>query len=258
MLRIIVPMYNAAPWLARCLDSIRSQVTTDWSCHIVDDTSEDDSLDVAEQYAALDSRFMVSSNSRRLYQLGSLRHGLSDPEFRGLDICVSVDADDYLSDNHVLCRVIESYSDDNTWLTWGSYRWIDGTPGICGPLQEAAQIRQLPWRTSHLRTWRLFLWRKIQLEDFLGPMRTPLRTTGDAASMFPMIEMAGDRHVKFLESINYVYNRSNPLSNFRLRPEEQLRNAAYLRTRKPYCLLSDDALKIFGPLKGNDIPLLHG
>jgi hypothetical protein len=68
--------------------------------------------------------------------------------------------------------------------------------------------------------------------------------------MFPMVEMAGNRHVKFLDSINYVYNRSNPASNFRVRPEEQLRNAAFLRSKPPYKQLPDNALELYGDLTG--------
>jgi len=69
--------------------------------------------------------------------------------------------------------------------------------------------------------------------------------------MFPMVEMAGNAHVKFLDTINYVYNRENPDSNFRIRPDEQLRNAAFLRSKPPYEQLPDDALERYGGVADN-------
>ncbi|MBX3437905.1 MAG: glycosyltransferase, partial [Planctomycetaceae bacterium] len=205
--RLIVPLFNDAAWLERCLQSIQQQTVTNWTCHVADDGSIDGSLELARAVVGHDSRFEFSANRRRLYQCGTYQRLLRDPSWAGADICVSVDADDYLPDDQVLARVQQAYSDGVTWLTWGNQQWTDGTPSVCGPLDDAAHVRQAPWRTSQLRTWRLFLWRLIRPADFLGPDGQPLRAAGDVASMFAMIEMAGDRHIQFLESINYIYNR---------------------------------------------------
>ncbi|MBO8450212.1 MAG: glycosyltransferase [Spirochaetes bacterium] len=40
---VIVPVYNTARYLARCLDSIAAQTFTDWECVCVDDGSPDES-----------------------------------------------------------------------------------------------------------------------------------------------------------------------------------------------------------------------
>lgn len=249
--RIIVPLFNDAPWLERCLQSIQQQTITTWTCHVADDCSTDGSLELARALVGDDPRFEFSANRRRLYQCGTFQRLLRNPSWAGADIIVSVDADDFLPDNQVLARVWAAYADGSTWLTWGDQQWTDGKPSVCGPLDDASQVRRVTWRTSQLRTWRLFLWSLIRPTDFLGPDRRPLRAAGDVAWMFAMIEMAGNRHIKFLQSINYVYNRSNSLSNFRVRAEEQLRNAAYLRTLPPYAPLPDHALELWGGLPGS-------
>lgn len=241
--RIIVPLFNDAPWVERCLRSIQRQTVTEWTCHCADDCSDDDSLTLAQSLIRDDPRFVFSQNRQRLYQAGSYQRLLGDPSWSGRDICVAVDADDYLPDDGVLARVRDAYADGRTWLTWGNHEWTDGSTSVCGPLENTARVRQVTWRTSHLRTWRLFLWRRIRLEDFLGPDGQPLRAAGDVAAMFAMIEMAGNSHVRYLQSVNYVYNRSNPASNFRVRAAEQLRNAAHLRSLPPYSPLPDDALE---------------
>ena len=40
---VIVPVYNTARYLARCLDSIAAQTFPDWECVCVDDGSTDES-----------------------------------------------------------------------------------------------------------------------------------------------------------------------------------------------------------------------
>lgn len=56
---IIIPVYNTAPYLRECLDSIRNQTFTDWECICVDDGSTDDSWAILQEYAAKDPRFQI-------------------------------------------------------------------------------------------------------------------------------------------------------------------------------------------------------
>ena len=56
---VIVPVYNAAPWLAQCLDSIAAQPARDWECICVDDGSTDGSGAILDEYAGRDPRFRV-------------------------------------------------------------------------------------------------------------------------------------------------------------------------------------------------------
>ena len=56
---VVVPVYNAGRWLARCLDSIAAQTYPRWECILVDDGSADDSGSICDGYAAKDPRFRV-------------------------------------------------------------------------------------------------------------------------------------------------------------------------------------------------------
>ena len=56
---IVVPVYNAAPYLADCLDSLLAQTCADWEAICVDDGSTDGSGAILDGYAAKDSRFRV-------------------------------------------------------------------------------------------------------------------------------------------------------------------------------------------------------
>jgi glycosyltransferase involved in cell wall biosynthesis len=56
---IIIPVYNVAPYLRECLDSVLSQTFTDWEAICVDDGSTDGSGAILDEYAAKDKRFRV-------------------------------------------------------------------------------------------------------------------------------------------------------------------------------------------------------
>ena len=56
---IIIPVYNVAPYLRECLDSVLAQTFTDWEAICVDDGSTDGSGVILDEYAAKDKRFRV-------------------------------------------------------------------------------------------------------------------------------------------------------------------------------------------------------
>lgn len=56
---IIVPIYNAAAYLCRCIDSILAQEYSDFELILVNDGSTDDSGAICDTYAARDSRVHV-------------------------------------------------------------------------------------------------------------------------------------------------------------------------------------------------------
>ncbi|MBQ9694513.1 MAG: glycosyltransferase family 2 protein [Kiritimatiellae bacterium] len=56
---IIIPVYNVAPYLRECLDSVLEQSFTDWECLCVDDGSTDHSGRILDEYTAKDNRFRI-------------------------------------------------------------------------------------------------------------------------------------------------------------------------------------------------------
>lgn len=56
---VILPIYNAAAYLEKCLDSLLSQRHTKLEIILVNDGSKDQSLEICQAYAAKDSRFVV-------------------------------------------------------------------------------------------------------------------------------------------------------------------------------------------------------
>lgn len=56
---IIIPIYNVAPYLVECLNSVLMQTFGDWECICIDDGSTDGSGAILNEYAARDERFRV-------------------------------------------------------------------------------------------------------------------------------------------------------------------------------------------------------
>lgn len=56
---VIVPVYNVAPWLKECLDSVLNQTFRDMEIIIVDDGSTDSSPEIIKEYAEKDGRIIT-------------------------------------------------------------------------------------------------------------------------------------------------------------------------------------------------------
>ena len=56
---IVVPVYNVAPYLSECLDSILTQTYTNFTVFAVDDGSTDESGAILDEWTTKDTRFIV-------------------------------------------------------------------------------------------------------------------------------------------------------------------------------------------------------
>lgn len=60
---IIIPVYNTAPYLRDCLNSVLCQTFSDWEAVCVNDGSTDESESILHEYEALDQRIHVLSQA---------------------------------------------------------------------------------------------------------------------------------------------------------------------------------------------------
>lgn len=230
---ILTTSYNCESYIERALKSIKNQTFTDFKCYILDDLSTDKSREVVKNFIKDDNRFILIENTTKLYQPGNydtIIRTLSDDE-----ICVEVDGDDYLPDNQVFERIKKVYDDPNIWLANGSFMYHDGRPGFAKEPTAYENIRKIvPFSLSHLRTWKAFLWNKIRQEDLKDENGIYWPVAGDLAFMFPMLEMAGKEHYKFMTEINYIYNEANPLNDHKVNMSNVNRIVSIIRNMPPY------------------------
>jgi glycosyltransferase involved in cell wall biosynthesis len=92
---VIVPIFNAGTYLAKCIESLIHQPYTALQIILVNDGSTDDSLAIAQQYAAQDSRIEVYTQTN---QGQSVARNLGLQYAKGEYISF-VDADDYVDND---------------------------------------------------------------------------------------------------------------------------------------------------------------
>jgi hypothetical protein len=102
---------------------------------------------------------------------------------------------------------------------------------------ENNAFRDFQHLPTHLRTFYAWLFKKIKLEDllYLGEFY-PM--TWDMAMMFPMIEMAGERH-QFIPEIMYIYNDENSISDHHISRQFQAYLAQLIKKKTRYKRLSE-------------------
>lgn len=107
---ILVPVYNAAPFLHRCLDSIVNQTYTDLQVVIVNDGSTDNSRDICKEYA--DRYAFIEAYHQENAGVSAARNALLN-RIRG-EYTIFVDSDDWIETDMIegLMRYITEYDLD--------------------------------------------------------------------------------------------------------------------------------------------------
>ena len=73
LVSVCVPTYNYARFLRTCIESVLNQTTSNWELIICDDSSTDNTADIAEEYARADSRIHYQKNPERLGMNGNIK-----------------------------------------------------------------------------------------------------------------------------------------------------------------------------------------
>ena len=99
LVSLVIPVYNAENYLAKCLESIQAQSYPHWEVMLVDDCSTDKSLAICHNFAAKDKRFKVLQMPEN--------SGAGEARWFGVtqaagDFIGFVDSDDWLGRNFLL------------------------------------------------------------------------------------------------------------------------------------------------------------
>ena len=234
---ILTTTYNCEKFIERSLLSIMTQKFKDFKCYITDDLSTDNTVNLIKKTIVNDDRFILIENKQKMYQPGNY-----DQVIRGMDIpddeiCVEVDGDDWLPNPNVFTRINDVYQDNNVWMTSGSFKYHDGRPGFAKKPNNFENIRKLGFTLSHLRTWKSWLWKKIEIEDLKDNNGNYWEVAGDLSFMFPMIEMSGEEHFKFISDVVYIYNESNPLNDHKINMSKVSNTVNIIRNKSGYSKL---------------------
>ena len=268
----VVPSYNNSSWYESNLNSIKMQNYSNYRVIYVDDCSVDGTGELVEKWLRdnqcdyrvfyFDGSFSkdipevtahyssLINQERHQFTLvrNAKREGAMCNFFRAVHSCddheivVVTDGDDWLSRENVLSQLNAIYSSDRpVWLTHGTFReypWGGTSWSQPIPQEIIVSNRYREFRCpSHMRTFYSWLFKRVKLEDFLYKGEF-FAITCDMAMMFPMIEMAGERHA-FISEVNYIYNMSNPIADQVVNTQLQNDLDYFIRRKERYARLEN-------------------
>lgn len=228
---IILPVYNCAGFLRACLDSLVEQTHRDLEVVVIDDGSTDGSGEIAEGYAALDSRIRV---------LHQQNQGPAAARNRGLletsaEFILMIDGDDWLESRYVE-RMLEPVQEYDL-VVCGYNRVRGDAEQRLLPREGVLQRDELYEHTLCTNWIGAGCWNKVFRRSLLEK----------AALGFETGMPWGDDLLFLIQYYRYctsVYYVREALYNYRLNPNSLMKSAYTARMFKPEQARILDALRL--------------
>lgn len=148
-LSVIVPGHDVADFAAEALDSLLAQTFTQWRAILVDDASTDATGEIFARYAALDPRFMVVTQPRRMGLAAARNAGLDRVGTEHLDT-EHIDTE-HIDTEHLDTEFI-AFLDSDDVLPPDAYERMVGTLRRTGSeFVVGAYVRLLPEAGGYAR-----------------------------------------------------------------------------------------------------------
>lgn len=164
LISVIIPVYNTAEYLPRCLDSILNNTYKHLEILCINDGSKDNSLEVLNGYAAKDPRVRVIDQENA---------GVSAARNRGLDEATGdyvafVDSDDWIHERslEIMHRCLEEYHAQLCTTSCLEVR----TPSADAPL-DWQELEVVPADENFIVMHSCAVWGKLYRADLLAEMR---------------------------------------------------------------------------------------
>jgi glycosyltransferase involved in cell wall biosynthesis len=250
---IIIPSYNNALYFQENLKSVLNQNYNNFHIIYVDDASPDLTGNLVEEFIKankLENKITLIKNTYNRKALANIYKAIHmcNPE----DIIMELDGDDALSNPNILKETNALFSTYDIWFAYAQYRNLPEDKAIAYKLPLFGIARPVPqkqiderkyrgtWLWSGLRIFYAWLAQQIKLEDLLLP-NDPYKgkffpTSKDAAIVYPILEMAGDKFM-FVPDVWLSRNVDTPINDFKIANKLQKHCGDALKAIIPYKLI---------------------
>jgi len=207
--KVITPAYNCEKEIEQTIISVVGQSYKNWSMVILDDLSTDNTyetcINLAKKFGVEDKIEVIKRKEKH----GEVRNTLVEVEkLNEDDVVIRLDAGDWLTDLGCFEILHEVYSRYDPAVAWSGHRWGFTNTNISGPIDTEVSIYSQPWRTSHLKTFRVKDFMGLNHKNFLDSEGNYIMIACDQAVFLPMIERArrSNRPLIFIPHLMYHYN----------------------------------------------------
>ena len=207
----IVPAYNAAETISRCILSVWFQTHTNWKIIIRDDMSTDNTPKIIDtmktQLGLGDDRISLTVNTEKHWEIKNIVESLKECD--SSDIVCRLDGDDWLCDCDALSIINHRYNQLKVDTLWTAHRWSYSNHNISAPLPKDADPYKHPWVSSHLKTFRKSLIEDVKDENFRGEDGEYFKRIGDQTIYLPVLhQSAGNWHFEPIVAYHYTIDMS--------------------------------------------------
>lgn len=127
LISVIIPIYNAAPYIIQCLESVYNQTYPNIEVIIIDDCGNDNTMEIIEEYLTIPQRAITTIVHHKK------NHGISVARNTGISYAKGeyiyfIDSDDYISSNCIESFVLLAQKYKNPDIVFGTatpipYKW---------------------------------------------------------------------------------------------------------------------------------------
>lgn len=229
----VTPTYNASFHLRECYESLKEQSNKNWDWVILNDMSSDDTLDIACEISKEDElgRVVVINHKEKKFALKGIFDYLNNYKDFSQQIIAILDGDDALCNENTVDLILKEYSDNpNLDALWTAHSWDINGMNISRELPGNLNPYQYPWVSSHLKTFKVNVFKKIKEENFQDLDKNWFERGYDQALYLPILHLARER--KFINEICYLYRiNSNSLKVRAWKEKNQMDTIRLVRAR---------------------------
>jgi glycosyltransferase involved in cell wall biosynthesis len=138
LISVIVPIYNVEQYLEQCLDSLISQNMIDFEIIGVNDSSQDNSASIFENYMRVDNRFKLINHDENRGLPSARNTGISKASG---DYLFFLDSDDWIAP-HTFSILYEIAKKDDVEISMGGLLKCEDKDGTASPKNHAKYMKE--------------------------------------------------------------------------------------------------------------------